>query len=376
MRILHVITSINRGGAENHLIELIAGLRSAGVSVDVAYLKGDGYWTARLIDLGVGVHPLYLRRNGSLGPLCRLRRLIDASRPSILHAHLPAAEIYSRAAVANCTKLPLIVSKHNDELFNSHVWIGGDLLDQWIASRSHIIIAISEAVGVTLKRLIPAPKITVVKYGIDAERYGSDDHTSASRALRTAWGVSESTFLVGTVARLAPQKRIDILLRAFAHLRASVGRTKLAIVGTGPMEQPLRRLEKDLGLSGDVIWVGFSDAIPEVMSAFDVFCLTSQYEGFGLVLLEAMASGCPVVASAVSAIPEIVEDGVTGFLVPSCDYVAFAKALSVMANSEHRIKFGERARRVVRERFSSNKMVSETIRIYERCTSHSNGTKG
>lgn len=116
--VLHVITSISRGGAENHLFELVRGQIARGYKVTVAYLKGDGYWAIPLQELGVTVAPLGLTTNHDVIPLARLLRLILEIAPDIVHTHLPPAELYTRLALLALRPAPiLIISKHNDEPF-------------------------------------------------------------------------------------------------------------------------------------------------------------------------------------------------------------------------------------------------------------------
>src|SRR5262249_17815457 len=154
------------------------------------------------------------------------------------------------------------------------------------------------------------------------------------------------TLVVGTVGRLAPQKGLHVLLEGFARYRALASQpSRLIMVGRGPLETELRARSLELGLADAVVWAGFRDDIPAVMSSFDVFGLSSQYEGCGLVLLEAMTAGKPVVATKVSAIPELVEDGITGLLSPVGDPVAFGGAILRLEDTALREKLGTAGRK-------------------------------
>lgn len=361
-RILHVITTLLRGGAETHLLDLARGQKAAGNDVSVAFLKGDPYWGPALNDAGVPVTDLGLSRYGDPRPATRLRNLIADTRPDVLHAHMPPAELYTRFALLGTgSRTPLVVSKHNDEPF--HTMPGGMALGRWVIKRASRVIAISDAVSrYTAVRLSVDPaRLRTIHYGIDPAPYFAVTRDEAL-ALRRSFGIADDELLIGTVCRLVPQKNIPLLLTAFSKLKA---RARLMIVGTGVLADELRAYSEELGLAERVIWTGFRADIPQLMSAFDVFALSSRYEGFGLVLLEAMAASRPVVATNVSAIPEVVVDGVTGCLVPAGDADAFAAALEMMENVETRGAFGTAALARAEEQFTVAAMVNKTDAVYD-----------
>jgi len=368
MRILHVITTINRGGAESHLVELATGQAARGHAVAIAYLKGDGYWTERLRQAGIHVARLRLSRYGDLRPLLRLRRLLREWRPDLVHAHLPPAELYARLALLGSGRRPpLVISKHNDEPF--YYWPALEGLGRWVARRARRMIVISDAVRAYMRdRLgISDALMRTVHYGIDPRPYDAVD-PQASERLRAAWGAEPGDLVIGTVARLVPQKALHVLLTAFARFAATAQcRSRLVLVGNGPLLGELQALAHQLGIGDAVVWAGFRDDIPTVMAAFDVFALTSIYEGFGLVLLEAMAAGRPVVATAVSAIPEVVADGETGLLCAVGDANAIAAAFRRLEDAALRGRLGEAGRARAREVFALDRMTDATLAIYRDC---------
>jgi glycosyltransferase involved in cell wall biosynthesis len=361
-RIMHVITSLIRGGAETHLADLARGQKAAGDDVSVAFMKGDPYWVPALKDSGIPVTYLDLGRYGDPRPAMRLRKLIAATSPDVLHAHMPPAELYTRVALLGSdSRTPLVVTKHNDEPF--HTMPGGMALGRWVIKRASRVIGISEAVTrYTTERLAVDPaRLRTIHYGIDPTPYRSVPREEAL-ALRRSLGVADDELLIGTVCRLVPQKDIPLLLEAFSKLKA---KARLMIVGHGVLAEELKAHAERLGVAGRVIWTGFRADIPQLMSAFDVFALSSRYEGFGLVLLEAMAASRPVVATRVSAIPEVVVDGVTGLLVPAGDADAFAAALKTMDDGERRRAFGTAAFARAEEQFTIAAMVKKTGAVYD-----------
>ena len=207
-RILHVITTINRGGAENHLFDLVRHQSRAGMDVTVAYLRNE--WR----ELGVPAHDLALRFYGDPGPVLRLRRLIDRLAPDLVHAHMPPAELYARLALLGVpsSTIPLLITKHNDERFCAAP--GEKVLGRWVARRAQAVIAISEAVNryMTGPALgLPESQVHTIHYGIDCERF-RNTRDDAGMELRRAWGVGDSAMLVGFVGRFVSQKSIETLL--------------------------------------------------------------------------------------------------------------------------------------------------------------------
>lgn len=367
-RVVHVITSIARGGAENHLVDLIQGQLAAGWSVKVAFLKafGDRYWKSHLEGLGVETCDLGLTRYGQLRPVALLRAFLDRASPDLVHAHMPPAEIYTRLSMARLST-PLIISKHNDKPFFRTM--SGGVLERWCAARAHRVIGISTAVARYFTQRWPerlSRRIETVHYGLDPAAYQAvtDDQISA---LRAEWGVADDDLLVGTVARLNVQKALDVMLRGFAMAVAANhgARLKLVLVGQGELEADLRRLTDSLALGDRVIFAGFRTDVPTVMRSFDIFALTSNFEGFGLVLLEAMSAGRPILATGVSAIPEVVADGVTGLLIPRQDPQAFSDVLTRLLDPQLRQRLGGGGVDRVREQFQLSVMVRRTIEIYD-----------
>jgi glycosyltransferase involved in cell wall biosynthesis len=368
MRVLHAITTINRGGAENHLFALVQEQVTRGLLVEVAYLKGDGYWASALENLGVRVYNLGLHRYGDPAPIFRLRDVVRRTSPDVIHAHMPPAELYVRVALIGFRRIPLVITKHNDEPF--YRGVGHSLMGGWVASRAARIIAISEAV----RRYVIGPslhcspeKTTTVHYGLDAEPYEVVTAREAA-AVRAQWSVAPSELLIGTLARMVPQKALHILIEAFRIFTLhEQTRAKLVLVGAGPLESDLRQQVERSGIADRVIWAGRRNDVPAVMTAIDIFALSSTYEGFGLVLLEAMAAKKPIVASRVSAIPEVVEDERTGLLVEPGRPELLAEALRILQDPGRREQLGKAGYQRLKTRFGLQQMADRVFEIYEDC---------
>lgn len=370
MRILHVITTISRGGAENQLMALIRLQRAAGHTLEVAYLREDGAWRRELEELGVVVADMRMRSFRVLPAAYRLRREIAAFKPDIINAHLQPAELCARLALLGTlrTDPPLVVTKHNLKVFARLPW--ANALARWTARRACALIAVSDAV----KSLADATgcssaagRAYTVHNAIDVVPFDGR-FRDQSRALRRGWAVAEDEVVIGTVGRLLPVKAMHVLVRAFGSYLKGTGRAaRLVVVGRGPMRDDLVRLTRSLGLEQKVFFAGFREDIPALMGAFDIFALTSTSEGLPIAILEAMAAGKPVVATHVGGIPELVVDGVTGKMVPPEDPSAVAEALAFFNDAAVREAFGAAGRRRVLEGYTRDRMFRETMSVYLEC---------
>ena len=229
-------------------------------------------------------------------------------------------------------------------------------------------IAISEAI----KRFTieiegaPADKIAVVHYGIDFGWLSDDEIEAASHHLRAALGVGADALLLGMVCRLVEQKGIPYALEALRRLRAQYPQAHLVIAGDGEKAAELRRLSSALGIADRVHWLGWRSDAADLMAAFDVLLVPSLWEGFGLVLLEAMSRRVPVIASRVSAIPEVIVDGESGILIAPRDVDALARAIARLLNDRALRKYmGLLGAARLDEHFSVERMISGTLAVYE-----------
>jgi len=211
---------------------------------------------------------------------------------------------------------------------------------------------------------LPLRKMIVIGHGIDATGGAppAGDTTNARRRL----GLETFDPLIGAVGRLSDEKGHLVLLRAFAAVLRNFPRAGCLIAGEGPARAALEAEAARLGISGSVRLAGFRRDVPGVLAALDLFVQPSLYEGFGLSLLEAMAAGRAVVASRVGGIPEIVDDGVTGVLVPPRDATALAAAiLGLLADGGSRRRMAQAAARSARDRHSLRASVDRITRLYD-----------
>lgn len=366
MHVFHVITTLNKGGAESHLVDLCRALSQRGVRLTVAFLKGDAYWVPTLRAVGIDTIELGARHYADPAAVIRLSREIRRQEPDIVHAHMPPAELYTTAALCLAGGPAYMVSKHVDR-HPFYPGPGARLLERLCARPAQSVLCISQAVHDYFRERWPASlaeKLVTVRYGMNPCQDAGDLAARASD-LRREWGIAEDETVFGIAARFVEQKAIDTLITAFARLKETAEQpVRLVLVGQGPLEPSLRALADGFGLGDRIVWAGFRTDIPVVMRAFDVFVLSSIFEGFGLVLLEAMEAATPIVASGVSAIPEIVVEGETGLLVPPRQPDRLQDAMRSMLDPQARKTLGAAGHRRLIERFSVDKMADATFAIY------------
>jgi glycosyltransferase involved in cell wall biosynthesis len=234
-------------------------------------------------------------------------------------------------------------------------------LSRWKYRRCRRVIAVSQAVARVLEGDgLPAARVRVVYEGVP-DRAPAGGGEGALRAL----GVPAGVPVVGNVAALTAHKDHATLLAAAARVLARVPEARFVIVGQGELEGPLRAQARALGVEGRVLFAGFRADVDCLLPAFDVFCLSSHMEGLGTSLLDAMCYGRAVVGTAAGGIPEAVEDGVTGRVVPPRQPEALAAALTeVLVDRTRREAMGKAGRARFLARFTADRLVDETLAVY------------
>jgi glycosyltransferase involved in cell wall biosynthesis len=355
---LHKLTGVS--GSEGHLLALLPALRERWVDARFLGLDVPGSDAPRFYEEldRLGVPHRSVRCGLDVSPrLARdVIRAVRAERPDLLHTHLVHGDVYGSIA-ARAARTPFVSTRHNDDRYLLGPF---RYVDRAFARRASRLIAISDAVREFLARAGHDPrKLTTIHYGLDELPAAPSSPTPAEA------GIPDGAPLALAVGRLIEQKDHATLLRAFARVREQQPESRLAILGAGPLEAETRALAVSLGLRDAVTLPGRTDIRDWLLRA-DVFVHTSRWEGFGIVLLEAMLAGLPVVATRVSAVPEVVVDGVTGALVPSGDVEGVARELGgLLADPERRRGLGEAGRERARTDFSVARMAERTVEVYE-----------
>jgi glycosyltransferase involved in cell wall biosynthesis len=361
IRVLHFITTLDRGGAENALLDLLPRLNRDRVRTAIAWLKGPGELAPEFERRGIPTVPLGMRGLWDARVLVGAAALARRLKPDIVHTHLFKADV-AGAFAAKSARAGLVSTKHNEDPQLRIPVVRG--IAARLARSADAVVAVSDAVGrhVRSRLALHRDHVRTVRYGLDLDEI--DAHPDAPD-LRAELGMAPGQPLVLFAGRLVPQKALEVLITAVARIREAVPDMRVAVAGRGPLEQKMRDRVRALGLDDTIIFLGFRPDAPRLMRQADLFVLPSRWEGLGLVLLEAMAARCPVVASWVGAIPEVVADRETGRLVPPDDPDALADAmLTLLRDPAERRRMGEAGRRRVRERFALETEVARIEALY------------
>jgi glycosyltransferase involved in cell wall biosynthesis len=292
-----------------------------------------------------------------------MRSALRSLRPDVVHTHQIASLFYG-GPVAQGLGVPLVVvhTEHGREKYQTRLRTRmlGRLAGQF-AARFNCLSA-DMAKAILAHGIVPPGKVHVIGNGIDTGRFQG---RGERHAIRGDLRIPEGSVVVGTVGRLTEVKRQDLLLRAFAQLRAGVPSAHLLLVGDGPLLGDLQKLAADLNINECVHFAGYQAQPERFYQAMDVFALTSRSEGIPQAVLEASAAGLPVIASRVGGVPEVIEDGYTGLLFESGDAAALAAGLQALAaDSELARRLGDAGRRRVEARFHIRRMAEEYHRQF------------
>ena len=367
-RMIHLSKMTGAAGSEGHLLALLPGLRARGVDARLWMLVEPGNPVQDYVDRaeasGVPVERVVIRRHLDPGLWRRLAARLRDARPDLVHTHLIHADLYGIPAARWAGVRGVVSSRHNDDRFRR--WLPVRALSRWLWRQADAGIAISEAIRrfAIAYEGVPPENIHTIHYGLDpASVHAPPD---ARARLRRELGLPADAPLVGSVCRLIEQKGLDSALDGFSQVAAQFPAAHYAIAGDGPLRDALEAQAARLGVADRVHFLGWRADAPAIFAALDVLLAPSRWEGFGLVFLEAMALGVPVISTRVSAIPEVIADGETGWLVPPDDQAAIAGALrAALAGPDERCRRGKAGRARLESQFTVDAMVDRTLAVYQ-----------
>jgi sugar transferase (PEP-CTERM/EpsH1 system associated) len=353
VRVVHLVSSLNIGGLEMVVLDLARLSDRARFDVRVVCLQEKGALAPRLEGLGVPVDSLDCPDLARGRTTVRLLRRLRQLRPHVIHTHNPNPHVFGSLAAWGARVAVLVHTKHGRNYPDQFRAV---LLNRLATCLSNCIVPVSDDAARVARDVerVPRGKVLVIRNGIDLARFPV-----------VARPVAGATARAIHVARLHPVKDQATLLRAARRVVDAEPSFRLDVVGDGPARAELFALRDELGLGDHVRFLGFRDDVAGVLAAADFFVLTSVTEGISLTLLEAMATGLPVVATDVGGNREVVADGRTGLLVPARSHAALAEAiLQLVRNPERTRRLGAAARRRVEEEFDLRRVVARYEQLY------------
>jgi glycosyltransferase involved in cell wall biosynthesis len=367
-----VVNNLNVGGLEKVVVSLLNNIDRDRFTPHLICLDGPGKMAAD-VDLPPENRLVLERKDGFRVPflgvhvdparLYKIRRFVKERRIAVLHAHNIGPLIYAGVAIRilPMVRRPQIVYSDHNQLFSMNASRAARA--RWYLKLADQVVAVSADLQRTLtEHLHAAPgRVQVLYNGVDSRRFAHVDRFKVRREL----GIADGEFVAGMAVVLSAHKGINYLLDAVPAILAKAPATRFVIAGDGPARASLEEQARALGVGDRVVFIGHRTDIPDVVSAFDTYVLPSLTEGLPLALLEALAVGSPIVCTRVGGNPEIVEDGVNGYLVPPGDSAALAdRILRLHADPEFRAAARERNLKKFSERFTLHTMVDGHSRLF------------
>jgi glycosyltransferase involved in cell wall biosynthesis len=348
---------------------LLSALRARNVDAQLVILvEPDNLMTEMVVEAekrSIPVQRVMIRFDLDPGVMWRLRRVLRDLKPDVVHTHLIHADLLGLAAARLAGVKTVLTGRHNDDEFRYHRVVRALNKTLWRGFTGGI--AISEAIKNFTINIegAPPPKVRVVAYGFEYVTPEPGELAAAQSWLRSYLGVPEDALLMGIACRLVDQKGVTYALQGFKQVTEDFPQARLVIAGEGELRAVLEAEATALGIAGRTHFLGWQSNVPHVLAGVDIFLMPSLWEGFGLVLLEAMSKRLPVIASAVSAIPEIVVHGESGILVPPKDATALAEAMRLLLPDRSlRAYMGLNGEDRLDRLFSAGRMADETIVVY------------
>lgn len=360
LRILHVLAETGWSGGEEQLAHVVRRLHARGHVNEFALLPGARFSTFAA-ELGLRVHEVDLRRPLRHGGLAALRRVAAGTVPELVHFGCGRSLLWGGLALRRATVPVKLTTRRIDYPIGRWPWHAG----RYRRLVDHVIGNCQAVVDRVVAAGVPAERVSLIHEGIDAAPFRG---LAAGRAAaRERLGIPAEALLVGCAATLRPRKGQRTLIEAVAALASRFPTLRLVLAGSGADQAALRAFAQARGVADRVSVPGPIRPVQDLLAACDVFAMASWHEGLANACLEAAAASLPQVVSSAGGLPEIVEDGVNGFVVPPGDSRAFADRLArLLADDTLRRSTGEAGRRRVDERFTVERMVRSTEELFDR----------
>jgi glycosyltransferase involved in cell wall biosynthesis len=362
-KVVHVVEDLGIGGLERVIASIVLGLDTTRYDLEVWCLVRGGEIAEELADKGIRVTILGMKSYHRPFQIVALARLLRKSRADIIHAHGYFGSTFGRLA-AIAARTPLIIAHVHTTYYGFKV--RHLLIERSLSLFTDKIVCVSRAVRRFVVEVegISEKKASLIYNGVgEADLFEADQDRSITRE---SLGIGDEDMVVITVASLAPHKGHTVLLHAARVVLERHGNLRFVIVGDGPLRQELESHVQEMRLSLKVAFTGQRKDVAPLLRLADLFVLPStEREGLGIALIEAMAEGLPVVGTRLGGIPEVIDEGVNGLLVAPGNSHELAAALEgLIMDRARRQEMGRAGRRIYEQRFTAADMVQSIEALY------------
>ncbi len=363
IKILHIIKSLGRGGAEMLLPETLRLHDQSKFDFHYIYFLP---WKNQMVDslIANGGSVTCIAANNNIELMLKwyqVRDYIKKHDIQVIHAHLPWAGIIAKM-VGRLTNVPVIYTEHNkQERYHRITRLLNLTTMNWLTT----IVAVSEDVAVSIKKHKPNlhAVLQVILNGVNTQEFAP--HKFSGKEIRKALNIAEDALIVGTIAVFRFQKRLDVWIEIAQKILTKIPSAHFIIVGDGPLKEMLMEKRKSLGMEERIHFTGLQTEVRPYLAAFDIYMMSSVFEGLPIALLETMASGCAVVSTDAGGIKEVIRHNVDGMLCSVEQPEVLADFVTTLnAAPEKRKQLSISARRRIEEIFSMDKMVEKLEALY------------
>ena len=368
MKVLHLDTEVTWRGGENQLALLTKGLKKLGVESILVAKKGSAI--EQRLEEFAAEKTIFLPLRGELDLLSakKIASVVDREEVSLIHCHTSHAHTLGFIAkTLSKIKPKVIVTRRVDfDVYSKGAFKPLTALKYRLMADHYI--AISKKVrDVLIAAGVPKGKVSLVYSGVAPERVRGGD----GQRLRSLFKIGEGETVLGNISYFADHKAHEDMIEAVRIVRNRGHRVRLFLAGHGEREAFLRKMVKDLNLGKVVTFLGYREDVKDLLAFFDLFLVSSREEGLSTSIIDAFFAKCPVVATDAGGIPELVEDGVTGFLASAGDPSSLAEAIiRAIKAPDFTKELAKRAFQKAEAHFTAKKMVEENFKIYQNFNNH------
>lgn len=364
IKVLETIRQGKVGGGETHVLDLMEELDKE-LYEPIVLSFTDGPMISKLRQMGIKTHVISTERPFDFTKWKKVKDLLKAEQINILHAH--GTRAFSNTFwAAKQLELPIIYTVHGwsfhaDQPFLIKTY--RTLGEKFLINKADITVCVSDNNLMEGQQLFDMSRATVIKNGINLKKF---DRMSSFKDIRAEFGIAKDTVLVGYIARITAQKDPITLLKAIAAVPSEVN-LHFLIVGEGNMKEEALKLANELNILPRVTFVDFREDIPDILKAIDIYCLPSLWEGLSIGLLEAMAMGKAIIATAIDGTKEVIDHMQNGLLIPPMSPEKLAESFVLLATDKDlRDSLSSEAQQRIQENFNVEKMTRQVETLYQK----------